>query len=158
MKEYILAVCGAVVLSALLLLLLPEGKTGKFIGGILKLFCLLVMMIPLFDWISDFAPKKEPIESTQTIVPDDEFLEYAFALQAEARAREIEKVLTEKFGVDTQAQVKWIHDEYACKVTKISVKIENFGINPPQDHIHILEQVKKFLAERAGQTEVVVYE
>ena len=34
MKTYILGVCGAVILSALIFLLLPDGKLGKFIGGV----------------------------------------------------------------------------------------------------------------------------
>ena len=45
MRAYILGVCGAVIISALLFLLLPGGKLGKFIGGILKLFCVAVMLI-----------------------------------------------------------------------------------------------------------------
>ena len=47
MQAYILGVCGAVVISALITILLPEGKTGKFIGGILKLFCVAVMLLPV---------------------------------------------------------------------------------------------------------------
>ena len=38
MEGYILAVCGAVILSALVTILLPEGKTGKFINGMLRVF------------------------------------------------------------------------------------------------------------------------
>ena len=51
MKAYILAIAGAVLLSAVVAVIAPSGKMGKFVRGITKLFILLVMLSPLVSFL-----------------------------------------------------------------------------------------------------------
>lgn len=158
MKEYILAVCGSVVISALITLLLPEGKMGKFIGGILKLFCLLVMLMPLFQMFEKYRPWDGEVETSGEYEPDENFLMQAFKLQAEMREREIEEEIAKEFSVDVDAELLWEYADYACNVTEIKIKIEDFGIYEENEHIFVIQQIEKYLLERTEQAEVTVYE
>lgn len=158
MKEYILAVCGSVVISALITLLLPEGKMGKFIGGILKLFCLLVMLMPLFQMFEKYRPWDGEVETSGECEPDENFLMQAFKLQAEMREREIEEEIAKEFSVDVDAELLWEYADYACNVTEIKIKIEDFGIYEENEHIFVIQQIEKYLLERTEQAEVTVYE
>ncbi len=158
MKEYILAVCGSVVISALITLLLPEGKMGKFIGGILKLFCLLVMLMPLFQMFEKYRPWDGEIETSGEYEPDENFLMQAFKLQAETREREIEEEIAKEFSVEVDAELLWEYADYACNVTEIKIKIEDFGIYEENEHIFVIQQIEKYLLERTEQAEVTVYE
>lgn len=158
MKEYILAVCGSVVISALITLLLPEGKMGKFIGGILKLFCLLVMLMPLFQMFEKYHPWDGEIETSGEYEPDENFLMQAFKLQAETREREIEEEIAKEFSVEVDAELLWEYADYACNVTEIKIKIEDFGIYEENEHIFVIQQIEKYLLERTEQAEVTVYE
>ena len=157
MKEYILAVCGAVVIAALISLLLPSGKTGRFIGGILKLFCLLVMLVPLFRMFGNFVlPDAE--KPAAAYGPDEEFVRYVCEQQAQARAEEVEKAVEEKFSVDVSVEVEWEYAEYSCNVTEISVKIEDFGIYGNEGHIYVIQQIDSYVSSFSKEAEVNVYE
>lgn len=158
MKEYILAVCGAVVISALISLLMPEGKTGRFIGGILKLFCLLVMLVPLLQMFKQFAVPEEGEEVSAGYEPDEDFLLNIYEKQAAAREDEIEELVEKEFSVDVSADVVWEYAQYACNVTEIRIKIENFGIYGDEEHIYVIQQIKSYVSEFAKETEVNVYE
>lgn len=158
MKEYILAVCGAVVISALISLLMPEGKTGRFIGGILKLFCLLVMLVPLFQMFKQFTIPESGEEVSAGYAPDEDFLIYVYEKQAAAREEEIEKLVGKEFSVDVNADILWEYAQYACNVTGIEIKIENFGIYEEEEHIYVIQQIESFVSEFTGETEVKVYE
>ena len=158
MKEYILAVCGAVVISALISLLLPEGKTGRFIGGILKLFCLLVMLVPLFQMFEQFTIPENGQEVSSEYEPDEDFLLYVYEKQAEAREEEIEEIVEKEFSVDVSTDVLWEYAQYGCNVTEIKIKIENFGIYGDDEHIYVIQQIKSYVSEFARETEVNVYE
>ena len=47
MKAYILSIAGAVLLSAVITIISPSGKMGKFIKGTSKLLILVIMLAPV---------------------------------------------------------------------------------------------------------------
>ena len=71
MEGYILAVCGAVILSALVTILLPEGKTGKFINGMLRVFCVAVMLVPLYGMFEKFGAPSLPEGGSEEVALDE---------------------------------------------------------------------------------------
>ena len=56
MKEYVLSVAGAVLLSAVAALVLPKGKIAGSIRFVLKLICLLALVSPFFTLFSETDP------------------------------------------------------------------------------------------------------
>lgn len=159
MQAYIWGVCGAVIITALAVLLLPEGKTGKFIHGILKLFCLLVMLTPLFGLFEQFFAG-EPAGGNDMSAEaelDDGFIEYMFSRRAQEEEQRLEEWAEEEFGVAASAQVLWEYAEYAYNVTEVKINIKNFGMNGDDEHIFIIGQIETRLKEWLPDAEVTVY-
>lgn len=159
MQAYIWGVCGAVVITALAVLLLPEGKTGKFIHGILKLFCLLVMLTPLFGLFEQFLAGGSPggADTSAGAELDDEFIEYMFSRRAREEEQDLEDWTAEEFGVTAEAQVLWEYAEYSYNVTEVKINIKNFGMNGEDEHIFIIGQIETRLKEWLPEAEVTVY-
>lgn len=159
MQAYIWAVCGAVIISALAAILLPEGKIGKFINGILKLFCLAVMLTPLFglfgQFNGDFLP--DGGDSSQSEL-DDSFIEYMFGRRAEEEADALEDLLEEEFAVGVSTEILWDYAEYAYNVTEVNIKIENFGMYGNDEHILVIGRIESRTQELLPEAEVNVYE
>ena len=159
MQAYIWAVCGAVIISALAAILLPEGKIGKCINGILKLFCLAVMIAPLFALVEQFIgnPPQGGGESAEAEL-DDDFIEYMFARRAEEEAKALDELLEEEFKIAVSTEILWDYAEYAYNVTEVSIKIENFGMYGNDEHIIIIGRVENRTRELIPNAEVNVYE
>ena len=158
MKAYIWAVCGAVIISALAAILLPEGRIGKFIKGILKLFCLAVMLTPLFALFGQFTGAPPQSGTAAETELDGAFIDYMFGRRAEEEARELEKLLEEEFSVAVAAEILWDDAEYAYNVTDVNVKIENFGMYGSDEHIFIIGRIASRTRELMPGAEVNVYE
>ena len=159
MQAYIWAVCGAIVISALATILLPEGKIGKFIHGILKLFCLAVMLTPLFGLLQQaegFFPSGGETEISAGL--DDAFMEYMFGRRAEEEEVELKKQLEEEFAVAVEADIMWKISEYAYTVTNVHIKVKNFGMYGNDEHILIIGRIENRTQELFPNAEVYVYE
>ena len=151
MQAYIWAVCGAVIISALAAILMPEGKIGKFINGILKLFCLSVMIAPLFALFEKFTGEPPAGDGS-------DFIEYMFGKRAQEEADSLEELLEEEFAIGVSAEILWDYAEYAYNVTNVNIKIENFGMYGNDEHIIIIAQVESRTQELIPDAEVNVYE
>ena len=89
---------------------------------------------------------------------DDEFIDYMFSKRAEEEATQLEEQIDEEFEIVVNIQIEWEYAEYAYNVTKVTVKIENFGIYGDDEHINVIEQVKEYVAGIYQGTEVEVNE
>lgn len=158
MEGYILAVCGAVILSALVTILLPEGKTGKFINGMLRVFCVAVMLVPLYGMFEKFGAPSLPEGGSEEVALDESFMERVFSEQALAQAEALENSLSEDPGISVSAEILWECVEYAYTVREVRIEIENFGIYGEDEHIFVIEQVRSRISELFGDPEVIIYE
>ena len=147
MKTYILGVCGAVILSALIFLLLPDGKLGKFIGGVLKLFCIAVILTPVPQLLSDFRLVWSGEGDGAAAALDDAFILQMFGRRADAQEAELAALFADDPGVTVCAEVGWEAEGYTYRVTDVSVRIEDFGIYGEERHIFVIEQVEACVRE-----------
>ena len=145
MQAYILGVCGAVVISALITILLPEGKTGKFIGGILKLFCVAVMLLPVPALLREVGVTGGG--SGGEMQPDEAFIDAVFSRRAEEEEETLEGKIDEEVGVTALVDILWECEDFAYTVEEIDVKIEDFGIYGADRHIFVIEQVEACVRE-----------
>lgn len=152
-----MSVCGAAILSAVAAILLPESKLGKFIGGIIRICCLLVIVLPLSSLIGGFLSPEEGEDTSAQMPLDEEFMQNMFSLQVEGREKLIEERLEAELGIGVSARMVWELVEYECDARQIEVTIENFGIYGEDEHIFVIEQVKSIVFAMYGE-EVVVYE
>lgn len=143
MDAYILSVCGAVIISSLVTILLPDGKTGKFINGVLKLFCLLVILVPLFVFFKNGSFETAGSAAEGEISLDEEFIGDFYDEFANEEARAVEKKIKEELSVTVTAQIEWDFVDYAYEVSKVKIKIENFGMYGKDEHILVISKIEE---------------
>lgn len=152
MKAYVLSVAGAVILCAVLSIVLPSGKMGKFIRGALKLVVLVVLVSPFVSFLKEGKFSFE--EDGFVLESDTDYLENCESLYSAQKEAELNAYLSETYAVVAKTQV-------TCNVSagyrpeKIIVSVTDFGINGQDEHINILNRIKSDLSESYG-CEVVV--
>lgn len=147
MKAYILSIAGVVLISAVVSIIAPNGKMGKFIRGAVKLVGLVVLLTP---FVSLFQGKGFSFESAR-FDTDETYLQRCVALMEERDEEEIQTFLQETFSVTAEAAVKRETDSvFSVKI--IQIKISDFGINGEGEHINIVDQIKEALLKKYGVT------
>ena len=136
MQGYILGVCGAAILSALITILLPEGRTGKFVTGILRFFCLLVLLLPLFSLAESFS-----FTLNGKVEPDRAFLEYMCEERAREEEQDFEALALEKLDAEVDVTLTAEVVEWEYVVSKVTIKIIKTGMNGEDGHIFIIERL-----------------
>lgn len=145
MKEYVLAIAGVVLLSAVISIIAPNGKMGKFIKGAMRLAILVVLVSPFASWLGG---KKISIP-TASIGEDTAYLEYCAGRLSERDEEEIRAYLQEEFCVTAEAEVTRGADS-TFSYKKISVKISDFGILGQDERIDIMSRIKEALQTKYG--------
>ncbi|MDE7296295.1 MAG: stage III sporulation protein AF [Clostridia bacterium] len=150
MKEYILSVAGIILLSAVITVILPSGKMGKFIKGAMKLFTLVVLVSPFvknWDKGTSFYPEAN-------VSMDGQYLSHCAATLAEADEKAITQELSQTYSVTAEVEVER-RAEAKFPLEKISVKITDFGIIGQDEHIHIMNLIQENVTQQYGcETEV----
>ncbi len=144
MKAYILSVAGVILISAIVSILVPSGKMGKFIKGMTKLFILAVLISPLVSWLrgGDF------LFSSKDVGSDEKYLKNYVAMLTDEDEVAIEADLKVEYGIGTDVEVFRSFDDFSYE--KIKVVVSDFGINGDETHIDILSNVKTRLARLFG--------
>lgn len=152
MKAYILGIAGAVLLSAVVSVIAPNGKMGKFVKGGMKLVVLIVLVSP---FVTFFMKGEFPVGTEgKPISADTAYLETCENLLRENDERTIVALLKEEYGVGAEVVVEYAEENFAVR-KKISVKIKDFGIYAEDEHIDIMKKITAALRERYGcETEV----
>ncbi len=138
MGEYIIRVAGVVVISALFGILMPSGKIGVFMQGILRLAILYIIVSPVIGWITQgqaYLPQAGEMST------DSAFIEYA-------QKRQYEALLADKFGIEAEVTVE---------ENKIYIFISDFGINAEGEHINIIGRVEQTIAALSAKEVIVTY-
>lgn len=118
MSAYLLAIIGIVLLSSILSVVLPGGKTAKFIKGIAKLCCLAVILAPILGFFRGNGDGniKFPFFSSETVIEtDDAFIDYCSTKRIENAEAELKKKLEETFSVEVEVTLLW---EYRSSMTE----------------------------------------
>ncbi|MDE6059394.1 MAG: stage III sporulation protein AF [Clostridia bacterium] len=145
MKEYVLAIAGVVLLSAVVSIIAPSGKMGKFIKGAMRLAILVVLISPFAKWIGG----GELSFSTAKIGEDGAYLSFCAERLSEEDEKEIESFLKDEFDVGAEVQVKRKTDA-KFSYQKISVKIFDFGIIGQDEHIDTMSRIQETLQAKYG--------
>lgn len=145
MQTYILSIVGAVLISAVITMVAPSGKMGKFVKGGMKLFTLVVLVAPFVSWF-----QSGELSLTAGVLDEDDGYYAACAEMLEKRdEEEIAAALLEEFGLEATAKVKRRADA-TFEREKITVKISDSGISGQGEHKDIVGRVQAFLMEQYG--------
>lgn len=146
MKAYILSVVGAVLLSAVIAVIAPSGKTGKFLRGATRLVTLFVLLSPLKELLGG-TPLS--VGSSSSLQADEEYLSYCARELAAEDEQAIGAWIREEYGAESVVRVERNADA-TFSYQKIQVTILDFGIYEQDEHIHISEQIENALETRYG--------
>ena len=137
MQSYILAIVGIVLLTAVITIIAPSGKMGKFLKGATKLAILFVMLMPIRSLLAEesFAV------SGENIAQDDEYLAYCARELAAEDAAAIMVHMEEEYGIEASVRVERNTDA-TFSYQKITVLISDFGISDEDEHIYMIEKIE----------------
>ncbi len=117
MSGYLLSIIGTVLLCAILVAIVPQGKTSSVIKGIAKLSCVLVIVSPVLRFfktgeISENSTEKAPTFFLQNgIRADETFIQYHSETRVSQTETALEKEIFEKYGTETEVCLFWQTDK-----------------------------------------------
>ena len=152
MKTYILSIAGVVLLTAIISIVVPNGKMGKFIQGMGKLLTLTVMIAPFATLF--MKQKGELAFSSANIAADERYLVSCARILSERDEEEIKKALNDEFSVTAEVEVER-GKTAGFPSEKITVKITDFGIIGQDGHIDKAKAVQEMLEKRYGCASVI---
>ena len=145
MREYVLAIAGVVLVSAVISIIAPSGKMGKFIKGATRLAVLVILVSPFANVLSG----GEFSFSSEQIAEDSAYLRRCADLLSEEDEKNIAKFMQTEFGVAGEADViRNGNQNYAYE--KITIKIYDFGIFGEDEHIDIMCKIQDSLQSKYG--------
>ena len=138
MNGYVLTVMGTVLLSAILTILVPEGKTAGIIKGVTKLACLIVIVSPIPQFLKNErffdVIRGESVENGDVffeengITADKSFIEYYCELRIRETQGALQQEILHKFNLGVTVKIAWEFDDSVdvngIKITKITIKTE----------------------------------
>lgn len=151
MKTYILSIAGLILVTAVVAVIVPSGKMGKFIRGILKTVTLAVLLAPFVNW----AGGGEFSFEGGSLDVDSAYLERCADMISESDEREISLYLKSDFDVTSEVSVERDTNS-PFSVKKLHIKISDFGINGEGEHINIVSKIKAALETKYGCVAEVV--
>jgi len=143
MKAYILSIVGAVLLSAVVSMIVPDGKMGKLIRGVGKLIVVLFLIVPVINVFTG----ETPILPYADLNLDESYLETSAALAGERDEARISGYLFETYSVSADVTVLRLNDG-SYRLKKILITITDFGIIEEGEHIDIMTQIKSALRSK----------
>ncbi len=140
MKAYLLTAAGAIFLSVIVSLLIPEGKLNKSIVFVMRIVCILVLIRPITG-----------VFQLDSVSVDDTFFDYTYICKvySENQSVQLEKLITENFGEIGDCAVAVIFDEGEFKVSGVTVLLD-------RDETKIIDDIYEYL-EQLGYINITVY-
>lgn len=137
MRAYILSIAGVVLLAALVSIILPSGKMGKFIKGAMKLFVLIVLVSPFVSGFGTIAGE----ENTPVYETDADYLKRCARMLSAEDEKQILKWIEEEYSLEAAVSVTR-KEESGFPREKITVKILQDGIIANDEHIDIMKKIQ----------------
>lgn len=160
MNAWLNSVVGAVIISAIVSFIMPNGKSSKHIQGIFNLLLILIIVKPIFSVdlsslnFNDIFNKNEIILQYDFI---DYFNENLNEIYTEGCKEIIKNEGIENFSIDIDYETD-SDGKYQIKTIKIFLK--NQVITEDELHIDIIERIKNCVSLYASVTQdkVLIYD
>ena len=138
MKEWVLSVCGIVILTVVLYMILPSGKLNKAIKSVFSIMCLSVLIKPVFV-LKDADFNVSDLISTSEIYYQNDYLDFTLKQKELSLENEIYSILVQS-GIkckNVDVELKY-EDDLSVSTKKVIVRIERKVINQNYENIDIL--------------------
>ena len=155
MKEYILSILGIVLIGSLIDIIVPEGKTSKFIKGMYAIFVLAVIINPLSKLLKKTSFY---IQTSSGVASESSKLIYDDIVAN--KEIYVKKVLEDNgiLNVDIKLQYSIENDEIVIDNCKVNMK--NIVIDLNRQHINKYDYIRKIINDCVGldDEEIAFYE
>lgn len=137
---YIMSVVGAVILSTIAEIIMPEGKTAKYVKNTLSIFLVMIIISPISQLLTgdinfnDFF-KNESIETN-----------YSFILKlnekkAEALEKDTQNYLQQNDYDNITVNILYTGNEEGIKIDFVHLDLTKFEFKENDLHIHIIDNI-----------------
>jgi stage III sporulation protein AF len=146
MKSVILSVGCLVLLLSIISMILPNGKASIYVKSIFSVFILLAILKPIIETKEAGLNFDYSTEKNEVFLQED-YLSYVFEKRKDNIQENCSKILKNN-GI-TGANITIIYEikNMTFNVTKIEINLENAVINSDKEHIFVIEESKKNIAE-----------
>ena len=114
MKIYLLSATAVIFLSVIVSLVIPEGKLNKTIVFVMRMVCIVVLIQPITGIFK--------ISTSTTDAPMYDY-EYICKVYSDNQSEQLEKLIAEKFEVDSVCFVNIAYDKGEFKADGVKVEI-----------------------------------
>ena len=146
MKDWIISVSAVVIITAIVTLILPEGKMGKYVKSIFCILILLTIIKPLV-FLKDLEFNYESILTKNAIVLQEDFIGYTLEKQVNQTINKCKNLL-EDIGVnDPTINIDYtIDSNFNPNIRQVIVNLKNSVIISDKEHIDIIKEVKNIIS------------
>lgn len=151
MKQYLLSICGVVLIGTIFNLILPHGKTSKSISSIFGVLLLLVIVKPIITIKNSNNDFNFSIISGDDVVIYDEYLDYILYSKVDLYKKNVNKIL-QKNGIENAVIEIYYHqiDDVSFSVDKIEIDLSKSVIISEESHINIIDDVLTEINNKLG--------
>ena len=113
LKGYVFGVIGTVLLSAIIAVSLPEGKTSVTVKSIARGLCVLIIVSPVLSFFPEKTERLTASNNAQTnflqigIQTDESFIQYFSNVRVQNAQAQLENELQERFGLPLSVLLVW---------------------------------------------------
>lgn len=162
MTAWLIRVVAAVLFISLLTVMIPDGKTGKFIKPILSLVIVGVIFTPIlygFDKAGVLTVSSGK-EYGNALNYDEKYIYFVFDKKIENYEDNCKDILSE-YGINgATVTIQYSVDkDYSVSFNGVFVNLKNAVINGEEENINLVSEIKRKLAEylRIDEKDVTVY-
>ena len=159
-KGWVITICSVVLLTTIITIIVPNGKTAKVIKGVFALLTTLIIISPISNVVNN-GFSFNSFENGNIIEIQQEFIDYIGGKRVEEYKKGCDKILTDIGISNAQIEIKYtLDDNNVFSIKNVNVNLKSAVINSNSTHIDIIKDVKKALSQylSISENEVDVYE
>ena len=134
MKTYLISVTAVIFLSVIVSLVIPEGKLNKTIVFIMRMACIFVLIQPITGIFK--------IGSGSAANSSFYDYEYVCKVYSDNQSEQLEKIILEKFGIESDCFVKIVHEKGEFRADGVDIEINQENAEIIKDIYEYLEELK----------------
>ena len=160
LSAWVLSIVGIVVLTLMVDIIIPEGKTGKYIKGVFAMLTVFVIAMPLPKIFNSEFDLEEFLQQNTSASSDYDLLENIYYMRLE---RLEQKIITsaESEGIkNMEVKINALNNNSFVEIQSIEINLKNVVIEEKNPNINIVDIVID-LVSKAAETDksaVKVYE
>ena len=133
MKTYLISATAVIFLSVMVSLIIPEGKLNKTIVFVMRMACIFVLIQPITGIFK--------VNTSAASSPLYDY-EYICKVYSDNQSEQLEKIIYEKFAVESTCTVNIVYDSGEFRADGVDVKINYENYEIIDDIYEYLEELK----------------